>query len=181
MLEALLHYHPDPAAAPLRRVGAQPGQGEELEGIDPALRQKPSSWRCFPSAWHFAAWRAVAGPKLLPCFDCTPEFRDEMVLRRRCRHPETAFVEREGELVGLQLGAGGLSRYGRKSSVDPAQSIFIVIVAARVLGPESLAGLIGVSVASVPHYRNGNRVLPEEKLQALQSAIRAATRLLVRI
>lgn len=146
------------------------GQGlhTEKQPLDLALLHQPAEWPCFPSAWHLAAWRAEAGHQLLPCADCLPEYKTKMVRTGRCRRPEIVFLVEAGEIVG-------------RVPTDRDASRFVVLLATRVLGIEATSILISISHASLPHYRNGNRVLPSLKLQMLRSAVRAAVRILIRI
>lgn len=150
------------------------------ESIDRALLDQPAEWACFPSAWHLAAWPAEAGERLAPCVDCLPDYQKRMQRAHRCRHPEVLFVEEDGEVVGRLPTPAGLSRYGSKSDVDPAASAFTVTVACRVLGVDGVVLLVGISAASMAHYRNGNRTLPPAKFLALQAALRAAARFITR-
>jgi len=103
-----------------------------------------------------------------------------MVLQGRCRHPGVVFDVVDGELVGKVPTPEGFSRSGSRSNVDPAASAFSVILACRFLGVDAVALLTGISSASLPHYRNGRRRLPPAKFLALQVALRAAARLVVR-
>lgn len=162
------------APAPARH--SVPQIPRSAESIDRALLDQPASWACFPSAWHLAAWRAEAGERLAPCVDCLPDFQARMQRLHRCRHPDVLFVEEDGEVVGRLPTPSGLSRYGRKSDIDPATSASIVAVACRVLGVDGVVLLVGISAASLPHYKNGNRTLPPAKFLALQAAVRAAAR-----
>lgn len=164
------------SSAPAAVRASVPQVPRSAQTIDRALLDQPASWACFPSAWHLAAWREEAGERLAPCVDCLPDFQAQMVRLQRCRHPEAVFVEEDGELVGRLPTPVGLSRFGRQSDVDPAASAFCVTLACRVLGIEGVVLLIGISAASLPHYRNGNRTLPPSKFLALQGAVRAAAR-----
>ena len=162
------------APAPARH--SVPQIPRSAETIDRALLDQPASWACFPSAWHLAAWRAEAGEHFAPCVDCLPDFQARMQRLHRCRHPDVIFIEEDGEVVGRLPTPAGLSRYGSRSDVDPAASAFTVAVACRVLGVDGVVLLVGISAASLPHYRNGNRTLPPAKFLALQAAVRAAAR-----
>lgn len=167
-------------SAPTSARASVPQIPRSAETIDRALLDQPASWACFPSAWHLAAWRAEAGERLAPCVDCLPEFQARMQRQHRCRHPEVIFVEENGELVGRLPTPSGWSRYGSRSDVDPDASAFTVAVACRVLGVDVVVLLVGISAASLPHYRNGNRTLPPAKFLALQAAVRAAARFITR-
>lgn len=162
------------APAPARH--SIPQIPRSAETIDRALLDQPAEWACFPSAWHLAAWRAEAGERLAPCVDCLPDFQARMVRLHRCRHPDVLFIEEDGEVVGRLPTPSGLSRYGSRSDVDPAASAFTVTIACRVLGVDGVVLLVGISAASLPHYKNGNRTLPPAKFTALQAAVRAAAR-----
>ena len=162
------------ALAPARH--SIPQIPRSAETIDRALLDQPASWACFPSAWHLAAWRAEAGERLAPCVDCLPEFQARMVRLHRCRHPEAVFVDEDGELVGRLPTPAGFSRFGSRSDVDPDASAFTVTIACRVLGVDGVVLLVGISAASLAHYKNGNRTLPPAKFLALQAAVRAAAR-----
>jgi len=163
-------------SAPAPARPSVPQIPHRAETIDRALLDRPADWACFPSAWHLAAWRAEAGEHLAPCVDCLPDFQARMQRLHRCRHPDVLFIEEDGEVVGRLPTPSGLSRYGRKSDIDPAASAFTVAVACRVLGVDGVVMLVGISAASLPHYRNGNRTLPPAKFLALQAAVRAAAR-----
>lgn len=159
-------------------IGATPFSDEDQ--LDRALLEQPAAWSCFPSAWHFEAWRRLAPRTIPPCTDCSPAYRDAMVRQGRCRHPGVVFDLADGELVGKVPTPEGFSRSGSRSNVDPAASAFSVILACRFLGVDAVALLTGISSASLPHYRNGSRRLPPAKFLALQVALRAAARLVVR-
>lgn len=168
------------SSAPAALRASVPQAPRSAQAIDRALLDQPAEWACFPSAWHLAAWREKAGERLAPCVDCLPEYQARMVRLRRCRHPEAVFVEEDGELVGRLPTSVGLSRFGRQSDVDPDASVFIVALACRVFGVDGVGVLVGISAASLPHYRNGNRTLPPAKFVALQGAVRAAARFITR-
>ena len=163
-------------SAPTSARHSIPQIPRSAESIDRALLDQPASWACFPSAWHLAAWRAEAGERLAPCVDCLPEFQARMVRLHRCRHPEAVFVDEDGELVGRLPTPAGFSRFGSRSDVDPDASAFTVTIACRVLGVDGVVLLVGISAASLAHYKNGNRTLPPAKFLALQAAVRAAAR-----
>ena len=57
---------------------------------------------------------------------------------------------------------------------------FTVTIACRVLGVDGVVLLVGISAASLAHYKNGNRTLPPAKFLALQAALRAAARFITR-
>ncbi|MBL8461996.1 MAG: hypothetical protein JNL20_05695 [Thauera sp.] len=164
------------SSAPAAVRASVPQVPRSAQTIDRALLAQPAEWRCFPSAWHLAAWREEAGERLAPCVDCLPAYQARMVRLQRCRHPEAVFVEEAGELVGRLPTPVGLSRFGRQSDVDPDVSAFVVALACRVFGVDGVGFLIGISAASLPAYRNGNRTLPPSKFVALQGAVRAAAR-----
>lgn len=168
------------SSAPASVRPSVPQIPRSAQTIDRALLAQPADWACFPSAWHLAAWREEAGERLAPCVDCLPGYQARMVRLQRCRHPEAVFVEEDGELVGRLPTPVGLSRFGRQSDVDPAASAFVVALACRVFGVDGVGFLIGISAASLPAYRNGNRTLPPSKFVALQGAIRAAARFITR-
>jgi hypothetical protein len=72
----------------------------EMEG----LSQVP--WECFENEreWREYQVMAVTSRRQLanPCLDCSPEYRDRMVLQHRCRHPETVFISGRGDgMVGI--------------------------------------------------------------------------------
>ncbi len=163
-------------SAPAPARPSVPQIPRSAESIDRALLDQPAEWACFPSAWHLAAWRAEAGERLAPCVDCLPEFQARMVRLHRCRHPEAVFVDEDGELVGRLPTPAGFSRFGSRSDVDPDASAFTVTIACRVLGVDGVVLLVGISAASLAHYKNGNRTLPPAKFLALQAAVRAAAR-----
>lgn len=168
------------SSAPASARASVPQIPRSAQTIDRALLTQPADWACFPSAWHLAAWREEAGERLAPCVDCLPEYQARMRTMHRCRHPEAVFVEEAGELVGRLPTPVGLSRFGRQSDIDPAASAFTVTLACRVLGVDGVGLLIGISAASLAHYRNGNRTLPPSKFVALQCAVRAAARIITR-
>ena len=63
--------------------------------------------RCFASADQFALWNEAATQSppgsSAYCTDCTPEFKREMRLQRRCAHPLTRFFRsKDGELFGAR-------------------------------------------------------------------------------
>ncbi len=165
------------SSAPASARPSVPQIPRSAQSIDRSLLAQPAAWACFPSAWHLAAWREEAGERLAPCVDCLPAYQARMIRLQRCRHPEAVFVEEAGELVGRLPTPVGLSRFGRQSDIDPAESAFCVTLACRVFGVDGVGLLVGISAASLPHYRNGNRTLPPSKFVALQGAVRAAARL----
>ena len=62
---------------------------------------------CFASADQFALWKAAATQSppgsSAYCTDCTPEYKREMRLQRRCAHPLTQFFRTEdGDLFGAR-------------------------------------------------------------------------------
>jgi hypothetical protein len=177
MIEApMLFFTTVDRSAPAPARPSVPQIPRSAESIDRALLDQPAEWACFPSAWHLAAWRAEAGERLAPCVDCLPEFQARMVRLHRCRHPEAVFVDEDGELVGRLPTPAGFSRFGSRSDVDPDASAFTVTIACRVLGVDGVVLLVGISDASLAHYKNGNRTLPPAKFLALQAAVRAAAR-----
>mgnify|MGYP001389593035 CR=1 FL=1 len=136
--------------------------------------------KCFHSAELYRLWRESASPRLLPCRDCNPAHQAAMVAQRRCEYPTVVFVVEGGELVGKLPGKNGLQMLiPNARTVRPAESQFIIAIGAKLLGPAALAELVGVAVGSLPHYKNGNRVLPEEKFKLLRAAVRRGTGLLV--
>lgn len=176
----MLFFVRSDSSAPASARPSVPQIPRSGQTIDRALLAQPAAWACFPSAWHLAAWREEAGDRLAPCVDCLPEYQARMVRLQRCRHPEAVFVEEAGELVGRLPTPVGLSRFGRQSDIEPAASAFTVTLACRVFGVDGVGFLIGISAASLPAYRNGNRTLPPSKFVALQGAIRAAARFITR-
>lgn len=54
----------------------------------------------------------------------------------------------------------GFSRFGSQSDGRPDASAFTVTIACRVLGVDGVVLLVGISAASLAHYKNGNRTLP---------------------
>jgi hypothetical protein len=136
--------------------------------------------KCFPSEAAYRLWRLSASPTLAPCRDCNPAQQAAMRARGRCEHPEAVFVVEKGELVGKLPGAqGALISRVRVECVSVAESMFVVRIGARLLGPAALAELVGVSEASLPHYRGGQRVLPEEKFKVLRAAVRRGAGLIL--
>lgn len=98
-----------------------------------------------------------------------------MLKAGRCEHPTVVFVKgRDGELVG-RLPTSGDPSPDRIAE----ESVFLVRIATRLFGDAALSGLIGISVASLPAYRNGNRTLPPDKATTLRVAIRRGAGLLV--
>lgn len=94
---------------------------------------------CFESApqWreYQRMWRLSKGMgRVNYCTDCTPEYRDAMIKEWRCAHPQTIFVEKDGELIGLngsQWGSWAAAISGKGGNIisapDPyARDAFIV-------------------------------------------------------
>lgn len=103
-----------------------------------------------------------------------------MVKAGKCKHPEAVFVIEYGELGGRLPGADGqLSRFLRRAPNRVTADITMKL-AERLFGQEALLSLAGISATSLPHYRNGNRVLPDVKLLALRVAIRTGALMLGR-
>lgn len=129
--------------------------------------------RCFPSEAAYLLWRRSSTPSVLPCQDCNPAHKARMLQAGRCEQPAVVFVKnKDGELVG---------RVPTENGVGPAaeESVFLVRIAIRLLGDAALAELIGISAPSLPHYQNGNRTLPREKVRVLRAAVRRGAGLLV--
>lgn len=129
--------------------------------------------KCFPSEAAYLLWCRSSTPSVLPCQDCNPVHKARMLPVGRCEQPAVVFVKnKDGELVGRVPTVGG---------AGPAaeESVFLVRVATRLLGDAALAELIGISAPSLPHYRNGNRTLPGEKVRVLRAAVRRGAGLLV--
>lgn len=136
--------------------------------------------KCFPNHVIYNVWRESASPRLLPCRDCNPAHQAAMIAEQRCEYPTVVFVVEREELVGKLPGKNGLQNsIPNVRTVLQAESRLIMTLGARLLGPAALAELVGISVGSLPHYRNGNRVLPEEKFKLLKAAVRRGTGLLI--
>jgi len=128
--------------------------------------------RCFPSEAAYLLWRRSASPGVLPCQDCNPAHQARMKHAGRCEQPAVVFVRnKDGELIG---------RMPSRAAEGAAESVFLVRVATHLLGDAALAELIGISAPSLPHYRNGNRTLPREKVRVLRAAVRRGAGLLAR-
>lgn len=107
----------------------------------------------------------------MPCLDCNPAHQAKMCAAGRCEEPAVVFVKnKDGELVG---------RLPSRADTSSDESAFLVRVATRLLGDAALSNLIGISAPSLPHYRNGNRTLPGEKVRVLRAAVRRGAGLLV--
>jgi len=88
-------------AAPVTERGVHPHSvrewwSETSERLDPN-----TPWACFDNAkdWrvYLDGWR-----RSIPCGDCNPEYQAEMVQQGRCRHPETEFLEEDGQTFGYR-------------------------------------------------------------------------------
>ena len=137
--------------------------------------------RCFPSPAAYLLWRQTATAQVPPCVDCNSDHQARMIAQGRCERPEVVFVMKKGELVGrIPNNLGALVSRPPRSSVSAPESAFVVKVATGLLGDEAMAELVGIGVTSLPHYRNGARVLPGPKLELLRSAVRRGAGLLLR-
>jgi len=104
--------------------------------------------RCFPSEAAYLLWCRSSTPSVLPCQDCNPVHKARML-----------------QVVGRVPTGGGAGPVAE-------ESVFLVRIATQLLGDAALAELIGISAPSLPHYRNGNRTLPGEKVRVLRAAVR---------
>lgn len=100
-----------------------------------------------------------------------------MIRAGRCRHPGVVFEHVDGELVGLIPSRFGVARFGSRTTADPITSKIGLQLAIALFGKAAAAGLVGLTVGSLPAYQRGSRVLPQAKVVMLQSAIRIAARL----
>ena len=70
-----------------------------------------------------------------------------------------------------------MARFVSRSSADAIASRIGLKLAIALFGKAAAAGLVGLTVGSLPAYQRGSRVLPLAKLAMLHSAIRIAARL----
>lgn len=70
---------------------------EENNNDKPSCFDSEEQWREFKRIWNFS----LRGRKVNICHDCTGERRDKMASAGRCAHPETVFVEVDGEVIGI--------------------------------------------------------------------------------
>lgn len=70
---------------------------EKSKQTYPACFESPSQWEEYVRLWKYSR----IGLKFNMCYDCTPEWRDQMTRENRCAHPETVFVIQDGDLVGV--------------------------------------------------------------------------------
>jgi len=78
-------------------------EGEDIQRIDRKLRQtihfRGRVPKCFDNKLQYETWKEQAlvchpFPSFGVCTDCTPEYKLEMMLQRRCENPHIDFVER---------------------------------------------------------------------------------------
>ena len=63
----------------------------------PDCFDETEQWKQYQKLWRMSKGTA----RVDVCFDCLPHYRDEMIKAGRCAHPETVFVEADGEVVGV--------------------------------------------------------------------------------
>ena len=78
-------------------------EGEDIKRINRKLRQtihfQGRVPKCFDSRLQYKTWKEQAAvcfplPSFGVCTDCTPEYKLEMMLAKRCENPHIDFVER---------------------------------------------------------------------------------------
>lgn len=92
-----------------------------LDAEMPNCFDSQKQWNEYEMWWNMSLSRAGLRPAE-PCTDCDPQTQRRMMECHRCDHPETVFVVRTGEMVGLNAQMHGWLRAakGKNPSVIAA-------------------------------------------------------------